>query len=79
MHENNLLKKVYKEENLFKKKNKMKLLTNEKQGSYEKAKICYICEEKVGKYRLKAKKIVKLKIIVFIQVNIEVLHIAYVI
>ena len=57
----------------------MKLLTNEKQGSYEKAKICYICEEKVGKYRLKTKKIVKLKIIVFIQVNIEMLHIAYVI
>ena len=57
----------------------MKLLTNEKQGSYEKAKIFYICQEKVGKYRLKTKKIVKLKIIVFIQVNIEVLHIAYVI
>ena len=52
----------------------MKLLTKEKQESFENAKICYICKEK-----FEIKNIVKLEIIVIIQGNIEVLCIAYVI
>ena len=61
------------------KKKKMKLLTNEQQESYENAKICYICKEKFENKYLKDKNIVTLKIIVIIQENIEVLHLAYVI
>ena len=61
------------------KKKKMKLLTKEQQESYENAKICYICKEKFENKYLKDKNIVKLEIIVIIQGNIEVLHIAYVI
>ena len=57
----------------------MKLLTREQQKSYENIKICYICKEKFGNKCLKDKKYVKLKIIVIIQGNIEVLLIAYVI
>ena len=51
------------------KKEKVKSLTKEQQESYENAKICYICKE----------NIVKLEIIVIIQGNMEVLHIANVI
>ena len=51
----------------------MKLLTKEQQESYENSKICYSCNEKLEN------KIVKLKIIVIMQGNIEVLLIAYVI
>ena len=61
------------------KKKKMKLLTNEQQESYENAKICYFCKEKFENKYLKDKNIVTLKIIVIIQENIEVLHLAYVI
>ena len=58
----------------------MKLLTNEQQESYESAKICYICKEKLeDKYDQDKKNITKLEIIVVIQENIEVLPITYVI
>ena len=57
----------------------MKLLTKEQQELYENAKICYICKEKFEKNMWRIEKIVKLEIIVFIQGNIEVLRIAYVI
>ena len=57
----------------------MKLLTKEQQESYENTKICYICIEKFEIQYVKDKKIIKLEIIVIIQGNIEVLHIAYVI
>ena len=45
----------------------------------ENAKICYIYGENLKTNYLKAKNIVKLEIIVIIQGNIQVLHIAYVI
>ena len=64
--------------NNFKKK-KVKLLTKEQQESYANAKICYISKEKLEYKYVKEKNIVKLEIIVIIQGNIEVLHIAYVI
>ena len=57
----------------------MKLLTKEQQELYENAKICYICKEKFEKNMWRIEKVVKLEIIVFIQGNIEVLRIAYVI
>ena len=38
------------------KKEKMKLLTKEQQGSYENANICYICKEKFKNKYLKEKK-----------------------
>ena len=57
----------------------MKLLTNEQQETYENTKICYICKKRLKMNVLKIKNIAKLQIIVIIQVNIEVLHIAYVI
>ena len=49
------------------------------QESYENAKICHICEQKFENKYLKDKHISKLEIIVIIQGNIEVLHIAAVI
>ena len=57
----------------------MKLLTKEQQESYENAKIWYICKENLKINIWKIKNIIKLEIIVIIQWNIEVLHIAYVI
>ena len=57
----------------------MKLLTKEQQQSCENAKICYICKEKFKDKYAKYKIIIKLKIIVIMQANLEVLHIAYVI
>ena len=61
------------------KKKKMKLLTKEHQESYENPKVCYICEETSEYKYLKDKRYHKLEIIVIVQGNIEVLHIAYVI
>ena len=59
------------------KKKKMKLLTKEQQESYENAKIYYICKDIFEKKTFEDKKnIVSLEIIVIIQGNIEVLHIA---
>ena len=55
----------------------MKLLTKEQQKSYENAKKCYICKEKLKIKNTEDKSIVKLGTIVIIPVNIEVLHIAY--
>ena len=44
----------------------MKLLTNEKQESYENAKICYICKEKFKDKYAKDKKYRKVGTIVII-------------
>ena len=55
------------------KKEKMKLLTKEQQGSYKNPKICYICEKKIEKKMWQIKNIKKLEIIVIVQGNIEVL------
>ena len=57
----------------------MKLLIEEQQESYENAKTCYVCKEKSGNKYVKNKNIVRLEVIVIIQGNIEVLHIAYLI
>ena len=57
----------------------MKLLTKEQQESNGNAKICYICKEKLENKYLKDKNIIKLEIIVIIQGNKEVPHIAYLI
>ena len=57
----------------------MKLLTKEQQESYENAKICYICNKKLENKYLEDKKYRKIKIIVILQGNIEVLCIAYII
>ena len=57
----------------------MKLLTKELQESYENAKIFYICQKNVKRNIGKIKNIVKLEIIVILQGNIEMPHIAYVI
>ena len=57
----------------------MKLLTKEHQESYENAKICYICKEKIKNKCLKIKNIVKFEFIVIIQEDIEMPRIAYVI
>ena len=43
------------------KKNKMKLLTNEQQNSYQNSKICYICEEKFEDKHVIDKKYCKVK------------------
>ena len=56
----------------------MKLLTKEKQESYENAKLSYICNENL-KGIWKIKNIVKLEIVATMQGNIEVLCIAHVI
>ena len=55
----------------------MKLLTKEQQESFENAKICHICKEKFENKYLKDTNTVKLEIIVIVQENIKVLHIAY--
>ena len=57
----------------------MKLLTKEQQESFENAKICHICKEKFENKYLKDTNTVKLEIIVIVQENIKVLHIAYMI
>ena len=43
------------------KKKKIKLLTKEQQESYENAKICYICKEKIENKYLKGKKYFKVR------------------
>ena len=43
-------------------KEKIKLLTKEQQESYETAKICYVCKEKIEKKYLKDKKYSKVRI-----------------
>ena len=60
---------------------KTKLLTKEQQKPHENAKICYISRERFEDKHLKTKiiHIVRLEIMVIMQGNIEVLHIAYVI
>ena len=55
----------------------MKALIKEQRKSYENAKNFYICREKFQNNMLKMKIIIKLEIIFTIQMNIEVLHIAY--
>ena len=45
----------------FKNENKNKLLTNEQQESYEKAKICYICQEKFDNKYLEDKNYCKVR------------------
>ena len=62
----------------FKKKN-IKLLKIKQQESYENAKVCYVCGETFEDNDKNDKKNVKLEIVAIIQVNTEVLHIAYVI
>ena len=57
----------------------MKLLTKEQQESFENAKICHICKEKFENKYVKDTNTVKLEIIVIVQENIKVLHIAYMI
>ena len=57
----------------------MKLLTKESQESCENVKFRCICTKSLKINMLKIKNIVNLEIIVIIQVNKEVLHIAYVI
>ena len=44
------------------KNKKMKLLTKERQESYENAKICYICKSKFEKIYIKDKKYLKVKV-----------------
>ena len=61
------------------KKKKMTLITKEQQESYQNAKICYICKEKLESKYLKKQNIVKLEVIVIIQGKKEVLCRAYVI
>ena len=61
------------------KKKKMKLLTYEQQELYKSAKNCSISIKNFEDNMLKIKIIVNVQIIVIIQVNIEVLRIAYVI
>ena len=58
-------------------KKKIKLLTKQQQEQFENANKCYDCKEKFENKYLEDKKIVVLQIIVIIQGNIEVLHIAY--
>ena len=57
----------------------MKLLTKGQQESFENAKVCHICKEKFENKYLKDTNTVKLEIIVIMQENIKVLHIAYMI
>ena len=51
--------------------------TNKQQVSFENAKICYIFLKRLKIKMQSIKYILKLEIIVIIQVNIEVMHIAY--
>ena len=55
----------------------IKLLTKEQQESYENSKCCYICKDKFEDKH--AKKVKPVNLVTIIQVNREVLHIAYVI
>ena len=43
------------------KKNQVKLLTNEQQGSYENTKTCYICKEQFENKHVKDKKYCKIR------------------
>ena len=52
---------------------------NDKNESYENAKIYYICKEKFEKKNMKDKKYRKVRVIVLIQGNVAALGIAYVI
>ena len=54
----------------------MKLVTKKQQGSFENAKIWYICKEKFENKYVKDKYIVKWEIIVIIQENIDLLCIS---
>ena len=54
-------------------------MTNKQQESHENAKIWYICDETFEDKYVKDKNIIKLEIAVIIQMNTEVLHMAYVI
>ena len=54
-------------------------MTNKQQESHENAKIWYICDETFEDKYVKDKNIIKLDITVIIQMNTEVLHMAYVI
>lgn len=56
----------------------MKLLTNGQRKSYENTKIFYIWKKKLKISMLKKKDIVKVGAIVIVQVNKEMLQIAYV-
>ena len=56
----------------------MNLLTKEQQKSYENAKICYICKEKLENKYLKDKKQGQVRDHYHYTGNIEVLLIAYV-
>ena len=58
---------------------KMKSLINEQQKSYQNGKICYIFLKRLQDKHAKDKNIVKLGTITIIQVNTEVLHMAFVI
>ena len=58
---------------------KNELLTKEQQEPYENVKICYICKETFKNKYLQDKSMIKLKIILIVQENIEVLCIAYVV
>ena len=57
----------------------MKLLTKGQKESFENEKICHICKVKFENKYLKDTNTVKLEIIVIMQENIKVLHIAYMI
>ena len=70
--------KIKKKKEKILKIKKMKLLTNQQQISHWHAKFCYI-PKKIKINMLKIKIIVTLGTIVIIQVNIEMLHIEYVI
>ena len=52
-------------------------LTNEQQESYEKTTIFYICKKMIERRYTNDKIVIKLKTIAIIQVNTEVVHIAY--
>ena len=56
---------------------KKKVFNKGQHESYENTKICYNCQEKLKNMK-KMKSIAKLATIITMQVNIEVLHIAYV-
>ena len=57
----------------------MKLLTKKQQESYENAKICYICKEKVENKYVKDKKYCKVRDHCHHKGNIKVLRTAYVV
>ena len=56
---------------------KKKVFNKGQHESYENTQICYNCQEKLKNMK-KMKSIAKLATIITMQVNIEVLHIAYV-